>query len=323
MQVPVAKVVVVGSVNLDLVVHTDHLPAPGETVLGGAMRRVPGGKGANQAVAAARLGACTVLFAATGDDPFGADVRAALRSEGVELSHVETVDGVSTGVAMVVVNDGGENAITVAPGANHHLAPRADAIAAELSAPDVLVLQLEVPLDTCLVAAQAAQPSGTRVVLNAAPPPADGGTTFEKLLGGSDVLVVNETEALRIHPRHPPEDLHEWKAFALELNALGPSASVVTLGADGAVFALEGLAYHQPAFAATVVDSTGAGDSFCGALATSLAQGTSFADAVRFGCAAGALATRSLGPQAALPTALEVEDLLTTDRRARTTGGSQ
>jgi ribokinase len=312
-EVPVAKVVVVGSVNLDLVVHTANLPAPGETVLGGDMRRVAGGKGANQAVAAARLGVRTVLFAATGDDPFAADVRAALGAEGIELSHVETIAGASTGVAMVVVGDGGENAITVAPGANRRLVARADAMAAELSPADVLVLQLEVPVETCLGAARAARRSGARVVLNAAPPPTSDDTTFEKLLGDVDVLVVNETEALGIRPGLAPRDRADWEAVALALTGLGPSASVVTLGAGGAVFAAGGVADHQPAFTAAVVDSTGAGDAFCGALATGMARGASFAAAVRLGCAAGALATRGSGPQAALPTAIEVDELLTQD----------
>jgi ribokinase len=310
MEDAVAKVVVVGSVNLDLVVRTPHLPAPGETVLGGDVRRVSGGKGANQAVAAARLGARTVLFAATGDDPFAADVRAALAKEGVELTHVETIEGAATGVAMVVVSTSGENAITVALGANDYLVVRADAVGAELGPSDILLLQLEVPLDASIVAAGAARRSGARVVLNAAPPPAEDDAAFRRLLGEVDVLVVNEIEALGIRPRRAPRDVLEWEAFALELSALGASTTVVTLGAGGAVFAIEGRACHQTAFPAAVVDSTGAGDAFCGALATRLATGTSFPAAVRVGCAAGALATRALGPQAALPTAIEVEEVL-------------
>ena len=292
-------VVVVGSVNLDLVVQVPRLPAAGETVLGGDVVRCPGGKGANQAAAVARLGSHAVLLAAVGGDAVGAELSEALAASSVDVSGLTTIPGASTGVAMVVVDEEGANTVTVAPGANRHLpAPET------LPAAHVLLLQLETPITTSVAAGHAARRSGTLVLLNAAPAPRP--EEVVELLTVVDVLVVNETEA-RALAGGTPDDC---AALAHALTGLGPSAVVVTAGARGAALATGGTSVWQPAFAVPAVDPTGAGDAFCAALAVALARGDDLRAAVRFGCAAGALAATKLGAQAALPTEADVLDLL-------------
>jgi len=298
------RVVVVGSANLDLGVGVRHLPAPGETVLGDDVASGPGGKGANQAVAARRLGADTLFFGAVGDDPFGADVHAALHREGVGLDHLAVLPGVPTGVALIVVDRAGENTIVVAPGANARV-PAPDALPAALTPGSVLVLQLEIPLATCLAAARHARRAGATVVLNAAPLPAPVPPELTTLLREVDVLVLNEGEA-----RSLDGTAADWPDLTRRLRGLGPAACVVTLGAEGAAYADATGTGVQPAFHAEVVDTTGAGDSFCGALAASLAQGHDLRSAVRRGCAAGALATARMGAQPALPTAADLDRFL-------------
>ena len=308
------RVLVVGSINLDLVVTVPHLPAPGETVLGSDVAFRPGGKGANQAVAARRLGADATLVALIGSDPFGADVRASLRQEALDLTHLGVVEGVPTGVALIVVRPDGENTITVAPGANRHLDGDrlAGVLPAAVAGADLLLLQLEVPAAASLAAARAARAAGVPVVLNAAPPPAATDAAFQELLGSVDVLVVNESEALALAGWPSPVTAGRWVEVAQELRRLGPPAVVVTLGEEGAVAAAGGVAVTQPAFPVTAVDSTGAGDAFCAGLAVCLAERLPVEVAVRFGCAAGALATTRVGAQAALPTRAQVEELLAT-----------
>ncbi|WNM38888.1 ribokinase [Micromonospora halotolerans] len=299
-----SRVVVVGSANLDLGVAVPHLPAPGETVLGDDVAARPGGKGSNQAVAARRLGADTLFFAAVGDDRFGADVRAALTAEGLPPDHLTTVAGVATGVALIVVDTAGENSIVVAPGANARLTGDALAALPATLGPDaVLVLQLEIPLATCLAAARHARDAGARVVLNAAPLPDLVPPTMATLLRHVDVLVVNEGEALRL-AGVPATD---WAALAAGLRTHGPAACVITLGERGAVHADAAGVTAHPAFPVDAVDTTGAGDSFVGALAASLADGQSLAEAVHRGCAAGALATTRMGAQSALPTRADLD----------------
>jgi ribokinase len=289
------SVVVVGSCNLDLVVEVGHLPAPGETVLGGDVQRRPGGKGANQAVAARRLGAETAFVGAVGDDDFGAELRDTLRAEHVDLSHLTVVPGAS-GVALIVVDAQAENSITVAPGANRHVS----AEAVSWAPTSILVLQLEIPLAAAVSAAAAASAAGARVIVNAAPLPDPADPQLRRLLELADVLVVNEGEATRLGSAQPEE-----------LRRLGPDSVIVTLGAAGAVVA-DG-ATPPVAVAGTpvdAVDTTGAGDAFCGALAASLDAGYPMAEAVRRGCAAGAQAATAVGARAAMPTVDELERLM-------------
>lgn len=304
------RVVVVGSANADLAVRVPRLPLPGETVLGSDLATLAGGKGANQAVAAHRLGADTVLVAAVGDDRFGDDVRASLTREGLPSDHLVRVGGVATGVALIVVDVVGENTVVVAPGANELLDEHAlRGVPAVLDPDAVLVLQLEIPLAACLAAARDARRAGARVVLNAAPLPEAVDARLADLLREVDVLVVNEGEAARLggHTGEPVD----WLAAAAGLCDLGPKTCVVTLGARGAVRADAAESVAHAAFSVDAVDTTGAGDAFCGALAAALAAGTSLDQAVRRACAAGAVATTRMGAQSAMPTASELDAFLT------------
>ncbi|MGA8114340.1 MAG: ribokinase, partial [Actinocatenispora sp.] len=296
-------VVVVGSANVDIISRVDHLPTPGETLLARQAAFRPGGKGANQAVAASRLGADTTLYAAVGADAFGRQLRDSLGADGVRVEHVTEIDGESTGVALIVVAADGENTIVVASGANHALRPAALAgLADALTPQDVLVLQLEIPVETCCAAASAARRAGARVVLNAAPPPRPDDPSSTELLSHVDVLIVNETEAASLAGLPARSGSQEWSDIAGKLCRQGPSACVVTLGAHGAAAHDGTVGWTRPAFPADVVDTTGAGDAFCGAVAVALADSATLAEAVRQGCAAGALATGQLGAQSALPT---------------------
>jgi len=306
-------VVVVGSVNMDLVAEVSRLPSPGETILGTSSLTGPGGKGGNQAVAAQRVGAQTALFAAVGDDIFGNGVRGSIAAEGVNVDGVSSVAGAATGMALIVVAADGENTIVVTPGANALLDPTSVKRLSDLElAPGAVALvQLEVPLTTCLIAAHTACGAGVRVVLNCAPTPATQTPELFDLLAVTDVLVVNQGEAQSLDRGVRPTNIQEWQALAQRLRRLGPTSCIITLGVDGAVVADGDETYHQPGFSVGTVDTTGAGDSFCAALSTALAHEHSLADAVRRGCAAGALATTRLGAQSALPTHAALEQLLT------------
>jgi ribokinase len=305
-----SRVIVVGSANIDLITQVAHLPVQGETVMGSDVAQRPGGKGANQAVASRRLGADTTMFAAVGTDAFGDAVLAALQAEGVRAEHVTRYPEAVTGIAMVIVSDTGENSIVVAPGANFLLDADAVADLGTVCGPgDVLVLQLEVPLDTCLAAARTARRRGAHVLLNAAPLPTVGDPILSDLLHHVDVLIVNEAEAAALAGTDQSHGAG-WESVAARLRELGPATVVITLGARGAVAASIDGAHTQTPFSADVVDTTGAGDAFCGAFASAYAEGRDLPDALRRGCAAGALATTALGAQSALPTESDLTRLL-------------
>lgn len=300
------EITVLGSLNMDLVVPVPELPAPGETVLGGHLRTHAGGKGANQAVAAARLGGRARMVGRVGDDDHGRALRANLDRHGVDVSHVAEDRHHPTGAAVILVAEGGENVIAVAPGANAAVdGEDATAAAGATGVDDVLLLQLEIPMEASEAAAVTASRSGVRVILNAAPAAA----TPPSLLGALDVLVVNEHEAGRLlgYEVHTTDQaLHA----AAGLRRLGPRAAVVTLGTAGAAVADEDSCVQVPAFPVRAVDATGAGDAFVGAMAVCLADGMRLAEAVRMGCAAGALAVTRHGAQDSLPTTDEVRQLL-------------
>jgi ribokinase len=295
----VSDVVVVGSCNLDLIVEVTRLPAAGETVRGSDMLIRTGGKGANQALAARRLGAETAFVGAIGDDQFGTMLRDALAAERVDLTGLMTAPGPS-GTALILIDGRGENVIAIAAGANGRLTPEH----LRLAPASVLLMQLEIPLATCVAAATHAREAGARVVLNAAPAPAGNDPELQQLLKLTDVLVVNEGEA-----RTMANAAGEIAQVARELIAAGPRVVIVTLGAAGALVARGGNTFTIPSHPVEVVDTTGAGDAFCGALAAALAEGRSVAEAVRRGCKAGALATTAVGAQAALPTAADLDDI--------------
>lgn len=305
------RLTVAGSMNLDLVVPVGHLPVPGETVLGSDVSYRAGGKGANQAVAARRLGADVTLLAARGGDHFGADLRDRLAAEGVDISGVVNMPDAATGLALIVVRPDGENTITVAPGANgllreEHLGD----LRAELTRSDAVLLQLEIPTDTDLAVARAAATTSTLTVLNAAPlSPPDHTDSLTELLAAVDVLVVNEIEAFRLSDQRPSEPA-DWARLAATMCELGPSVVVITLGERGAVGASGGSPSIQPGFEVKAIDRTGAGDAFCSALAVALAEGSGVKEAMRRACATGALAITQLGAQSAFPSTREVNHLL-------------
>ncbi len=302
-------IVVVGSINMDLVARIDRLPAPGETRPARSLAFVPGGKGANQAVAMRRLGAEVAMIGRLGDDPFGATLREGLRSRGVETEGVATTAGPS-GVALIQVDDAGENAITLVAGANGLVTPedvrRHAATIAEAAA---LVVQLEVPLETVAEAIRIAREHGVRTVLDPAPAPA--GPLPDSLLA-VDLLSPNQTEAealTGVAVCNPEDAVRAANA----LRAQGARSVVVKLGAQGAAWVdAEGRSGHVRPFAVTPIDTTAAGDAFTGALTLRLVQGASLAEAVRFACAAGALATTKAGAQPAMPELQAVQTLLET-----------
>lgn len=298
--------VVVGSANADLVVAVERRPEAGETVLGSDLATHPGGKGANQAVAAARLGASTALLARIGADGHGDLLAESLRGAGVDASGV-LVDGTPTGVALITVDPSGNNSIVVSPGANARLTPQ-DVRRAEplLAAARVVSLQLEIPPETAAEAVRTAVRNGTRVVLNPSPPaplPAD-------VLAACDPLVVNEHEARHLlrAAGHEAADAASPQAWAAGLLAGGPRSVVVTLGERGALVADADGVLPVPTPQVEAVDTTGAGDAFTAALAWRLARGESLADAARFAVRVGAVAVTRPGAQESYPTLEEVDE---------------
>ncbi|MEV0645970.1 ribokinase [Phytomonospora sp. NPDC050363] len=294
------EVTVVGSVNMDLVATTPTLPAPGETVLGHGFSTVPGGKGANQAVAAARAGGRTAFIGAVGSDGFGTELRSALELSGVDIDGLRTVPGPS-GVALIAVDDAGENSIVVAPGANGELRNLTVEDRGRIAAASVLVCQLEVPLLAVLEAARAAREAGTRVVLNAAPArelPAE-------LLSLVDLLVVNEGEARTLADTEATDPGSLIDALVRVVPHV-----VLTLGGAGSVYGDRGGRRETVAAPkVTVVDTTAAGDSFTGALAVAWAEGRDLPEACRWASAAGGVTVQRPGATSALPGRAEIDDL--------------
>jgi ribokinase len=284
-------IAVVGSVNLDIVVAVERHPVPGETVLGGDRVDLPGGKGANQAVAAARLGREVAFVGRVGDDAAGRRLRAGLEREGVDVTHLATDPAAPSGVALIAVAPGGENTIIVSPGANARVDPGdVDAAGALLAEAAVTLLQLEIPQEAVAAAVDAA---GGTVVLNPAPAPARA--LDAELLARVDVLVPNRGELELLGGRGEPS------AVARSLG--GPRAVVVTLGAEGALVVEGERVERVPAPAVRAVDTTGAGDAFCGALADALARGAELVEAARWAVTAAALSVERTGAQSGMPTA--------------------
>jgi ribokinase len=299
-------VLVLGSLNMDLVVPVERQPRPGDTVLGGDLATYPGGKGGNQAAAAARAGAPVRMLGCLGSDAYGAELRAALEDAGVDTSALATVAGPS-GVALITVDREGENMIVVSPGANGRPTPE-QVDACDLSGVAVLLMQLEVPLASVRRGAEKARAVGALTLLNAAP----ARELPDELLRDIDVLIVNEGEAALLSGLEQGKAALPTfaRAAAEALLARGVGAVVVTLGGDGAVWRNGAGGGHLPGHRVEVVDTTAAGDAFCGALATRLAEGAALAEAVRFANAAGALTATRIGAQPSLPTRGEIEGLL-------------
>jgi len=302
----VSRVLVVGSANVDFTVALARLPRPGETVSEGTLLVARGGKGANQAVAARRLGAEVRLIGCVGDDPAGREVRAALAAEGIGVDALATVAEPATGTALIVVDRDGRNQIAVAPGANRALtAADVERRQADFAWAEVVVCSLEVPLPAVRRALEIARAHTATTIVNPAPFP-DAGIDFLSL---ADYVTPNESEAARLAGLEVI-GLEGARTAAAAVRARGAGTAVLTLGAAGVLADGPGGLVHAPAFAVTAVDTTGAGDAFNGALAVALGERRSLAEALRFANATAALACTRRGAQPAMPARAEVERLL-------------
>ncbi|MBI3285721.1 MAG: ribokinase [Burkholderiales bacterium] len=300
------RITVVGSVNMDLVFRTPRMPAVGETLHGHEFRQIPGGKGANQAVAAARLGAAVSFVGAVGDDGFGTFSRACLTAEGIELSQLTTVAGVATGVACILVDDHGNNSIVLAAGANACVdVAQVEAATASIAAARLLLCQLETPLASVARAIAIARRHGVQVILNPAPAQA----LSDELLRQVDYLIVNETEATQLSGIAVGDQASAQDA-AQKLLQRGAGAVLLTMGEHGALITDASGSQYIPAVKVAAVDTTAAGDTFVGAFAVGLANGLPVFEASREAQYAAALAVTKLGAQTSIPQRQEVLDFM-------------
>lgn len=299
------RIAIVGSVNMDLVFRTPRMPRPGETLSGHQFHQIHGGKGANQAVAAARMGAQVHFVACVGDDDFARASIEALKQEGIDHHGIRQVAHCATGVAGILVDDSGENSIVLASGANAQLNTKdIDHALPQLQQAQLLVCQLETPLDTIRYAIQCAKRAGLLVLLN----PAPAQTLNDDLLSQVDFLVLNETEAAHLSQLNV-SDMRSAQQAAQSLQQRGAKVVLVTLGEQGVWVADTEQAYALPAYSVKVVDTTAAGDSFVGAFAVGIAEGMSLSQACQFAQAAAALAVTQLGAQTSIPHRGAVEAL--------------
>jgi len=304
----IASIAVFGSVNIDVTAFCVHLPRPGETVSGRKYSMTLGGKGANQAVAAARLGAHASLVGRTGTDAFGALARERLGAYGVELDRLHAQPEAATGIAVINVDSRAENTIVVIGGANMMVdATDVERALPLLAAAQVLLLQLEVPLAATLTAAACTRAAGGQVVLDPAPAPAGGLPT--SVYATVDMVTPNETETEALVGVRPQTPADAARAAAL-LHERGVRTAIIKMGAAGVFFDGPDGSGFVPPFPVTAINSVGAGDCFNGGLAFGLAQGRALPDAVRFAAACGALATTGPGGAASAPTIADVEKLL-------------
>jgi ribokinase len=299
-----SDILVIGSLNADLVVRSPRFPKPGETISGEDLQIIPGGKGANQAVAAARQGANVAMIGRVGSDSFGPFLIQNLKTNHVDTSHVLTDDS-ATGTAIIIVDTTGQNSIVLSSGANGKVSS-ADVERASSLTPNLILLQLEIPIPTVLQAARDAKIYGSRVILN----PAPAQSLPEELIALADFIIPNESE-LSLLSGLDVKDINTAGQAAKVLLKQGAKNVIVTLGGNGALIVTKEETTHVPSFNVDVLDTTAAGDSFIGGFASQLLNSdTDLQAAVRYGCACGALAVTKFGAQPSLPTKAEVEQFL-------------
>jgi len=296
------NIIVIGSLNADLVVRAPRFPQPGETISGDDLQVIPGGKGANQAVAAARLGANVSMLGRVGKDNFGDFLLDNLQSNHVNTSLIQR-DDASTGTATIIVDENGQNSIVLSAGANGKVSP-SDVELASFSTFNLLLLQLEIPTPTVLSAAKLARQNGVRVILN----PAPAKELPDELISLADFIIPNETE-LSLLTGMDVNDIPSAKQAAHELLKRGAQNVIITLGGKGALIINRKTSTHVDTYSVDVIDTTAAGDAFIGGFAVSL-ESSGLLDAVRYGCACGALATTKFGAQPSLPTKEDVEKFI-------------
>jgi ribokinase len=307
-------VLVIGSLNADLVVCAPYFPKPGETISGDDLQVIPGGKGANQAVAATRQGASVAMLGRVGSDSFGPFLLDSLKSNLVDVTHVQT-DAAATGTATIIVDGNGQNSIVLSAGANGKVSP-ADVDSASALRPRLILLQLEIPIPTVLYAAQRARQNGSRVILN----PAPAKSIPDELISLADFIIPNETE-LSLLTEIEVKDIPSAEKAAKVLLTRGAKNVIVTLGGKGALLVSGTQVTQVDTYKVEVVDTTAAGDAFIGGFASALLgsdsslsdmqqQAVALQKAVRYGCACGALATTKFGAQPSLPNREETERFL-------------
>jgi len=307
------KIVVVGSSNTDLIIKVPEIPRPGETLLGGEFQTFPGGKGANQAVAAARAGGDVVFIAAVGDDDYGIAAVKGYKMDHINTEHVKICKGIPSGIAMITISDKGENAITVASGANAMLLPEdLDKADKAFHEADYMLVQLETPIETVSRAVAMCKEYDTRVILN----PAPAADLPDEILAGTDIITPNEIEAERL-TGITVSDVNDAGRAARVLHDRGVNTVIITLGSEGAYLSEHdsGINSMVRGFKVDAVDTTAAGDVFNGQLAVSLAEGVLLVDAIRWAHAAAALSVQNLGAQSSVPKRTETNNFLENQRK--------
>lgn len=300
------KIGVIGSINMDLTAGVKHFPRPGETILGDWFKTSPGGKGANQAVAAARLGGDVAMLGMVGDDFYGQEYRKVFKENHIDTQGVAAKDGISTGIAVIEVDASGENHIIVVSGANSQVdVPFMEAYLSTLQQYDIILLQLEIPLETVQYAAVQLKAMGKTIVLD----PAPARELPEELLRSVDIIMPNETELGIITGMEIKEE-KDFEMAARLLLQKGVGTVIAKAGANGAYLMDQRSLLHVPGFSVNAVDTTAAGDTFGGGFAVGLASGLELLECIRFANAAAALSTTAYGAQTAMPNQVDVEQLM-------------